>query len=66
MLLECPVTIDLFQQKMDMTSMIVITLDILYNTDIIISIVKLIVHSPVSKLVYFCFVFCFESNITSM
>ena len=34
-----------------MTSMIVTRKDILYNTDIIISIVKLIVQSPVGKLV---------------
>jgi len=50
--------------------------DNLYNTDIINSIVKLIVHSPVGKLfsllffklvcvfVWFLFLFC--SNITSM
>ena len=42
---------------MYMTSMIVTRKDILYNTDIIISIVKLIAPSPVGKLVYFYFYF---------
>ena len=49
--------------------------DNLYNTDIINSIVKLIVHSPVGKLFFYIlswcvrlcgFCFVFWSNITSM
>ena len=43
--------------------------DILYNNDVITNIVKLIVHSPVGKLVsviIICFCFLFLSNITSM
>ena len=48
--------------------------DILYNTDVITNIVKLIVHSPVGKLVclyiiiclFFCVCFLCVSNITWM
>ena len=51
--------------------------DILYNTDIIISIVKWIAHSPVGKLLKYIYIYIFifffwggggggESNITSM
>ena len=57
-LLECPITIDLFQKNGYGFTDCNNVRDILYNTDIIIYIVKLIVHSPVGKI--------FSSNITSM
>ena len=49
--LECPITIDLFQKHGYDFNDCNNVRDILYYTDIIISIVKLIVHSPVGKLV---------------
>ena len=49
-LLECPITTELFQKNgYDFNACNNIG-DILYNTDIINSIVKLIVYSPVGKL----------------
>ena len=48
---ECPITIDLFQKNGYDFNDCNNVRDILYNTDIIISIVKLIVHSHVGKLV---------------
>ena len=50
-LLECPTTTELFQKNGYDFNACNNVRDILYNTDIINSIVKLIVHSPVSKLV---------------
>ena len=53
-LLECPITTELFQKNgYDFNALQQCKRDILYNTDsdIINSIVKLIVHSPVGKLV---------------
>jgi len=50
-LLECTITIDLFQKNEYDFNDCDNVKDILYNTDITISVVKLIVHSPVSKLV---------------
>ena len=50
-LLECPITTDLFQKNGYDFDDCNNVRDILYNTDIRISIVKLIVHSPVGKLV---------------
>ena len=47
---ECPATIDLFQKNGYDFSDCNNIRDILYNTDITISIVKLIVHSHVGKL----------------
>ena len=52
-LLECPITIDLFQKNGYDFSDCNKVRDILYNADILIYIVKLILHSPVSKLIYF-------------
>ena len=49
-LLECVITIDLFQKNGYDFNDCNNVRDILYNTDII-SVVKLIVHSPVGKLV---------------
>ena len=49
-LLECPVT-RVTSEKMDDLNACHNVRDILYNTDIINSVVKLIVHSPVNKLV---------------
>ena len=51
-LLESPITRDLFQKNGYDFSDCNNVRDILYNTDIIISIVKFIVHSPVGKLVF--------------
>ena len=51
-LLECPVTTELFQKNGYEFNACYNVIDILYNTDIISSIVKLIVHSPVGKLVW--------------
>ena len=50
-LLECPITTELFQKNGYDFNACNNVRDILYNTDIINSIVKLIVHSPVGKLV---------------
>jgi len=50
-LLKCPITIDLFQKNGYDFNECNNVRDILYNTDIIISVAKLIVHSPVGKLV---------------
>ena len=50
--LECPITI--FKKNgydLNDCNNIRLLRDILYNTDIIISIVKLIVHSPVGKFI---------------
>ena len=61
-LLECPITTELFQKNgFDLNA---------YNnvSDILYNIVKLIVHSPVGKLVsiiIICFCFLFLPNITS-
>ena len=72
MLLECPITIDLFQKKgYDFNDCNNVT-DILYNSVIIISVVKMIVHSHMGKLVQNIFIFFFfflgggGSSITSM
>ena len=55
-LLECPITIDLFQKNGYDFNDCDNVRDILYNTDISISVVKLIVHDcPVSKSVNFFF-----------
>ena len=68
-LLECPITAELFQKNgYDLIAYNNVR-DILYNNDVITNIVKSIVHSPVGKLVYIiiiCFRFLFLSNITSM
>ena len=50
-LLECPITTELFKKNGYDFNACNNVRDILYNTDIISSIVKLIVHSPVGKLV---------------
>ena len=50
-LLECPITTNLFQKNAHDCNDCNKVRDILYNTDIIISVVKLIVHGPVGKLV---------------
>ena len=50
-LLECPITTGLFQKNGYDFNPCKNVRDILYNADIISSIVKLIVHSPVGKLV---------------
>ena len=65
-LLECPITTELFQKNgYDLNAYNNVT-DILYNNDVITNIVKSIVHSPVGKLVQIiCFCFLFLSNITS-
>ena len=51
-LLGCPITTELFQKKSryDFNTWNNVK-DILYNTDVITSIVKLFVHSPVGTLV---------------
>ena len=49
-LLECPITTELFQKNGYDFNACNNVKDILYNTDIINSIIKLIVHSPVGKL----------------
>ena len=51
LLLECPITTELFQKNGYDFNACNNVRDILYNTDIINSIVKLIVHSPVGQLV---------------
>ena len=50
-LLECPITTELFQKNGYDLNVYNNVRDILYNTDMISSVVKLIVHSPVGKLV---------------
>ena len=50
-LLECPVTTELFQKNGYDLNAYNNVRDILYNTDVITNIVKSIVHSPVGKLV---------------
>ena len=50
-LLECPVTTELFKKYGYDFNACNNVRDVLYNTDIINSIAKLIVHSPVGKLV---------------
>ena len=50
-LLECPITTKLFLKNGYDFNACNNVRDILYNTDIISSIVKLIVHSPVGKVV---------------
>ena len=49
-LLECPITVELFQKNEYDFNACNNVRDILYNSDIISSIVKLIVHSPVGKI----------------
>ena len=49
--LECPITTELFQKNGYDLNAYKNVRDILYNTDVIANIVKLIVHSPVGKLV---------------
>ena len=53
MLLECPITTELFQKNGYDLNAYNNARAILYNTDVITNIVKSIVHSPVGKLVYF-------------
>ena len=50
-LLECPITTDLFQKNGYDLNAYNNVRDILYNTDVITNTVKSIVHSPVCKLV---------------
>ena len=50
-LLECPITTELFKKNGYDLNAYNNVRDILYNTDVIINIVKSIVHSPVGKLV---------------
>ena len=50
-LLECSITAELFQKNGYDFNACNNVRDILYNTDVINSIVKVIVHSPVGKLV---------------
>ena len=50
-LFECPITTELFQKNGYDLNAYNNVRDILYNTDVITSIVKSIVHSPVGKLV---------------
>ena len=49
--LECPITTELFKKNGYDFNACNNVRDILYNADIISSIVKLIVHSPVGKIV---------------
>ena len=51
MLLECPITTELFQKNGYDLNAYKNVRDILYNIDVITNIVKSIVHSPVGKLV---------------
>ena len=48
---ECPITTQLFQKNGYDLNAFNNVRDILYNTDVINHIVKLVVHSPVGKLV---------------
>ena len=57
-LLECPITTKLFQKNGYDFNACNNVRDILYNTDIINSIVKLIIHSPMGKLVYIYIYVC--------
>ena len=50
-LLECPITTELFKKNGYDLNAYNNVRDILYNTDVIINIVQSIVHSPVGKLV---------------
>ena len=50
-LLECPITTELFQKNGYDLNAYNNVRDILYNTDVITNIVKSVVHSPVGKLV---------------
>ena len=50
-LLECPITTELFQKNGYDFNAYNNVRDILYNNDVIINIVKSIVHNPVGKLV---------------
>ena len=50
-LLECPITTELFQKNEYDLHAYNNVRDILYNNDVITNIVKSIVHSPVGKLV---------------
>ena len=51
-LLECPITTELFQKKNGYAFNVCNSVrDIFYNTDVINPTVKLIVHSPVGKLI---------------
>ena len=50
-LFECPITTELFQKNGYDFNVCSNVRDILYNTNIINSVVKLIVHSPGGKLV---------------
>ena len=63
-LLECPITTDLFQKNEYDFNACNNVRDILYNTDIISSIFRLIVHSPVGKIAELKIIF-WGSNITS-
>ena len=51
LLLECPITTELFQKNGYDFNAYSNVRDILYNTDVIISIVKLAIRRPVGKLV---------------
>ena len=67
-LLECPITTELFQKNGYDLNAYNSVRDIVYNNDVITNVVKLIVHSPVGKLVsiiIICFCFLFLPNITS-
>ena len=50
-LLKCPITTELFQNNAHDFNACNNVTDILYNTDVITSVHKLIVHSPVGDLV---------------
>ena len=62
-LLECPITTELFQKNGYDLNAYNNVRDILYNTDVITNIVKSIIHSPVGKIsinnnyMFFLFVF---------
>ena len=55
MLLECPITTELFQKNGYDLNAYNNVRAILYNTDVITNIVKSIVHTPVGKSVYFLY-----------
>ena len=63
-LLECPITTELFQKNEYDFNACNNVRDILYNTDIISSIFRLIDHSPVGKIAELKIIF-WGSNITS-
>ena len=50
-LLECPITTELFQKNGYDLNAYNNVRDVLYNTEVITNIVKSIVHSPVGKVV---------------